>query len=211
PREPALQPPLRAAARSPGSAAQLLCLQSLTKLVPSFDDTLARLAKETGARIGFFTGPAGPQPPERRFLARLGAAFAALGLEPERHLELRPRTAYADYLAQIAAADLVLDTPWFCGGATSLDTLHVGTPVVTWPGEFLRSRQTAGMLRLLELPQGIATSEDEYVANAVQLLADADADAALRRRLRERAPRLFEAGAGLAAIADLLEFGRVTS
>lgn len=211
PRRPSPPPPLRETARTAGSAPQLLCLQSLSKLVPSFDTTLARLARETGACIGFFTGAAGAQPLERRFLARIGAAFAAHGLAPERHLQLRPRTAYADYLAQIAAADLILDTPWFCGGATSLDTCHVGAPVVTWPGEFLRSRQTAGMLRLLESPQGIATTEDEYIAAAVHLLDDGDANAAQRRQLRERAPRLFEAGAGLAALADLLETGRITA
>ena len=211
PRRPAPPPPLREAVRAAGAAPQLLCLQSLTKLVPSFDTTLARLAKETGANIGFFTGAAGAQPLERRFLARISAAFAAQGLAPERHLQLRPRTAYADYLAQIAAADLIVDTPVFCGGATSLDTCHVGAPVVTWQGEFLRSRQTAGMLRLLELPQGIATNEDDYIATAVQLLDDADAATALRHRLRVRSPRLFEAGAGLAAFADLLETGRITA
>lgn len=211
PRRPSLSPPLRETVRSAHAMPQLLCLQSLSKLVPSFDTTLARLARETGACIGFFTGAAGVQPLERHFLARLGAAFAAQGLVPERHLQLRPRTAYADYLAQIAAADLVLDTPWFCGGATSLDTCHVGVPVVTWPGEFLRSRQTAGMLRLLESPQGIATTEDEYIAAAVHLLDDSDANAALRRRLREHAPRLFDAGAGLAALAGVLETGRITA
>lgn len=211
PRRPVLQPPLRETARAAGSAPQLLCLQSLSKLVPSFDTTLARLASETGATIGFFTGPAGLQPLERRFLARISAAFAARGLVPERHLQLRPRTAYADYLAQIAAADLIVDTPTFSGGATSLDTCHVGAPVVTWQGEFLRSRQTAGMLRLLELPQGIATNEDDYIATAVRLLGDADGAMALRRELRERSPRLFEAGAGLAAFADLLETGRITA
>ncbi|WP_386071001.1 tetratricopeptide repeat protein [Tahibacter sp. UC22_41] len=211
PRRPELQPPLRETVRAAGAAPQLLCLQSLSKLVPSFDTTLARLASETGAVVGFFTGAAGLQPLERRFLARISAAFAAQGLAPERHLQWRPRTAYADYLAQIAAADLIVDTPVFSGGATSLDTCHVGTPVVTWQGEFLRSRQTAGMLRLLELPQGIATNEDDYIATAVRLLGDAGADSALRRQLRGRSPRLFEAGAGLAAFADLLETGRITA
>lgn len=211
PRRPAQQPPLRETGRAVGAAPQLLCLQSLSKLVPSFDTTLARLARETGAVVGFFTGAAGLQPLERRFLARISTAFTAQGLAPERHLQWRPRTAYSDYLAQIAAADLIVDTPVFSGGATSLDTCHVGTPVVTWPGEFLRSRQTAGMLRLLELPQGIATNEDDYIATAVRLLGDADADSALRRQLRERSPQLFEAGAGLAAFADLLETGRITA
>ncbi|WP_313920307.1 tetratricopeptide repeat protein, partial [Tahibacter sp.] len=189
PRQPSLQARSRWTPRASGKPPQLLCLQSLTKLIPSFDVTLARLARETGACIGLFTGPAGVQPLERRFLARVGAAFAANGLDPQRHLQLRPRTHYADYLDQVAAADLILDTPWFCGGATSLDTCHVGAPVVTWEGEFLRSRQTAGMLRLLDLPHGIAVDEDGYIAAAVHLLDDTAANESLRTQLRARAPR----------------------
>lgn len=208
PRQPSQQARSRWVPRVKGASPQLLCLQSLTKLIPSFDTTLARLARETGACIGFFTGPAGVQPVERRFLARVSAAFASAGLDPQRHLQLRPRTRYADYLDQIAAADLVLDTPWFCGGATSLDTCHAGTPVVTWEGEFLRSRQTAGMLRLLDLPQGIAVDEDGYIAAAVHLLDDTAANESLRTQLRARAPRLFDSGAGLDALSAVLAHGR---
>lgn len=188
-------------------APQLLCAQNLAKLVPAFDRTLARLVAETGAQIAFYSGPAGVQALERRFLERLGAAFRAQGLDPQRHLQLRPRAGYAAYLDDLARADLVLDSPWFCGGATSLDTCHVGTPLVTWEGEFLRSRQSAGMLRLLGLPQGIASGEDDYIATAVELLADAQRSRELREQLRARAPRLFEAGDGLAALADVLLHG----
>jgi predicted O-linked N-acetylglucosamine transferase (SPINDLY family) len=209
PRQPMPQARSRWTPRAPGASPQLLCLQSLTKLIPSFDAMLARLARETGACIGFFTGPAGVQPLEQRFLARVGAAFASIGLDPQRHLQLRPRTRYADYLDQVAAADLILDTPWFCGGATSLDACHVGAPVVTWEGGFLRSRQTAGMLRLLDLPQSIAADEDGYIAAAVHLLDDAAANESLRTQLRARAPRLFDAGAGLDALGAVLEHGRI--
>jgi protein O-GlcNAc transferase len=209
PRQPSVDVPART--RRETGPPQLLCLQSLVKLIPRFDATLARLAKETGARIGFFSGPAGVQAIERRFLARIATTFAAQGVDPERHLELRPRTAYEDYLAQIAQADLILDTPWFCGGATSLDTCHVGAPVVTWEGEFLRSRQTAGMLRLLDLAEGIATDEDGYVSAAVRLIEDKAANEAMRVQLRARAPKLFQAGDGLDALAAVLESGRVDS
>lgn len=210
PRRPDVPPPPRAARHAAGPP-QLLCAQSLVKLIPAFDRTLAQVAQHSGAQIAFFTGPAGLQPLERRFLARVSTAFTAAGLDPDRHLRLRPRTTYADYLAQLADADLVLDTPWFCGGATSLDTLHAGAPVVTWEGDYLRSRQTAGMLRLLGLPQAIATTQDEYVATAVGLLDDRAANDGLRAQSRERAPTLFEAGGGLDALAAVLGDGRVAS
>lgn len=185
-------------------APQLLCAQNLAKVIPAFDRTLARLVAETGAQIAFYSGPAGVQALERCFLQRISAAFSAHGLDPQQHIALRPRAGYAAYLDDLARADLVLDTPWFCGGATSLDTCHVGTPLVTWEGEFLRSRQSAGMLRLLGLPQGIASGEDDYIAKAVALLADRGRSQALREHMRARAPQLFDGGDNLDALAALL-------
>ncbi|TDR45721.1 putative O-linked N-acetylglucosamine transferase (SPINDLY family) [Tahibacter aquaticus] len=204
PRQPRLQARASWQPRRAGAAPQLLCAQNLGKLIPAFDATLARIAAESGAQIAFYTGPAGMQPLEQRFLARIGSAFRDRGLDPDQHLLMRARTSYADYLDDLARADLVLDSPWFCGGATSLDACHVGVPVVTWEGEFLRSRQTAGMLRLLDLPGSIADNEDGYIARALELIDDAAANRDLREALRARAPRLFDAGAGLDALADLL-------
>lgn len=209
PTPPAVQATVRWQPHS--GAPQLLCAQNLAKVVPAFDRTLARLAAETGARIAFYSGPAGVQTLERRFLERIGAAFRERGLDPQLQIELRPRAGYAAYLDDLARADLVLDTPWFCGGATSLDTCHVGTPLVTWEGEFLRSRQSAGMLRMLGLTQGIASSEDDYVARAVGLLADAPRSQELREQLRSRAPRLFDVSDSLAALAELLLTGPATA
>jgi protein O-GlcNAc transferase len=199
-------PPQRRA-RAQGTVAEVLCIQNITKLVPAFDATLARIARESGARIVFYTGPAGVQPLERRFLARISAAFRAQRLDPQQHLELRTRSNYADYLDTLAAADLVLDTPWFCGGATSLDTCHAGAPVVTWEGEFMRSRQTAAMLRLLDLPQTIASNEEQYIAMALHLLQDRQAAHELGEQLRQRAPRLFAPQGGISALTTLLERG----
>ena len=124
----------------------LLCLQNFIKLVPAFDATLARIAVATGARIGFFIR----NPPlMRAFRARIERVFSAHGLDPARHLVFLPAQKHADYLAGVARAPLVLDSPWFSGGGTSLDALRVGTPVLAWQGAMARGRQTSAMLRML--------------------------------------------------------------
>lgn len=180
----------------------LLCLQNYIKLVPEYDAALARIVAETGARIGFFTR----NPPlERRFRQRIEAAFKSSGVDAAKHLVFIPVQKHADYLAGIARAPLVLDSPWFSGGSTSLDAFRVGTPVLAWEGEMARGRQTAGMLRMMDVDGLTAADADGYVARCVELLRDRDALAQKRARISERRASLFEDTAPVAALADFLE------
>jgi predicted O-linked N-acetylglucosamine transferase (SPINDLY family) len=184
-----------------GGAPLVLCLQNFIKLIPAFDATLARIAAESGTRIGFFTR----NPPLMRvFRARIEAAFAARGIDPARHLVFLPVRKHADYLAGIARAPLVLDSPWFSGGGTSLDAFRVGTPVLAWEGSMARGRQTAAMLRMMQLPELIATDENDYIAKSMALLRNAAQRDRLREVIRMRQARLFDDDAAVHAFADFL-------
>ena len=179
----------------------LLCLQNFIKLVPAFDVTLARIAAETGARIGFFTR----NPPlMRRFRERIDAAFRTRGLDPEKHLVFLPVQTHPDYLAAIARASLVLDSPWFSGGGTSLDAFRAGTPVLAWEGAMARGRQTSAMLRIMQMPELIATNEDDYIAKAAALIRDSSRRESLCNAIRVRQSRLFDDDAAVKAFADFL-------
>jgi predicted O-linked N-acetylglucosamine transferase (SPINDLY family) len=184
----------------------VLCLQNFIKLIPAFDATLARIAAESGARIGFFTR----NPPLMRvFRARIEAAFATRHLDPAKLLVFLPVQNHADYLAGIARAPLVLDSPWFSGGGTSLDAFSVGTPVLAWEGAMARGRQTSAMLRMLELPELIATSEEDYIAKTVALIGNAPRREALREMIRARQSPLFDDDSAVRAFADFLEDARI--
>ncbi|WP_257389592.1 hypothetical protein, partial [Tahibacter caeni] len=141
----------------------LLCLQNLIKLPPSFDAVLAAVLAASGAVLVLFDRSAGIS---RRFVARLSAALQARGLDPAACLRVEAARPYADYLALVQQADLVLDSPGFSGGGTSLDALGVGTPAVTFDGAFARGRQTAAMLRRLGLAELVAADDAAYVALA---------------------------------------------
>ncbi|HEX3897220.1 MAG TPA: hypothetical protein VHW73_13500 [Rudaea sp.] len=170
--------------------------------MPSFDETLAEIAEKTGVCIGFLTR----NPPlMRRFRARIESVFNARGLDPAHHLAFIPAQKHADYLAGLAKAPFVLDSPWFSGGATSLDAIHVGTPIVAWEGDMLRGRQTAGMLRLMGLTDTVSGSESSYIETCIALLNDEDRRAVLRDAMLEKRSILFDDERPVKAFADFLD------
>jgi predicted O-linked N-acetylglucosamine transferase (SPINDLY family) len=180
----------------------LLCLQHLSKLVPAFDPVLARILARSGARLLFFGRSPGLS---RRFRERIDPRLRDAGLDPNDALVIEPARGHAEFLGAIEGAELVLDTPWFSGGVTSLDTLAVGTPILAWELGQARGRQTSAMLRLLELSQLIECGADGYVAAALRLISDPTERAGLRDVIRARNARLFDAHDTLAAFQDVLE------
>ena len=104
----------------------------------------------------------------------------------------------------LAIADVVLDTVRWSGGNTSIDAFAAGAPVVTLPGRFMRGRQTAGMLELMDLGGLVAASPADYVAKAVDVARDPDRNAHFRRLIVERRGVLFDQEAPMKGFADAL-------
>lgn len=180
----------------------LVCAQGLPKLTPAFERAVARILGESGGRLVLFDrGRALGQ----RWLAGFARRVADFGIDVDAQVAVLPVRPYAEFLGALAGADLVLDTPWFSGGATSLDALAVGAPVLAWESPFARGRQTAAMLRLCECPELVAFDADDYVARALALLADRERRAALGIRLAASAPRLFDPAPAQAAFATAIE------
>jgi predicted O-linked N-acetylglucosamine transferase (SPINDLY family) len=144
-----------------------LCAQSVFKIHPDFDDILLRLLQEdAGAQVFFFESPV----PE--LTSRLDKRLKGkLGLH-HRRVKWLKQVPFLDFLGMMASAHVVLDTPHFNGGSTSFLTLGMGIPVVTLPGAFMRGRQTAGMLSLIDCEEPIAHSHEDYVARAIRLAAE---------------------------------------
>ena len=179
-----------------------LCLQNHLKLPPSFDAVLARIAQRSGARIGFFVRNSGVA---QRFRRRIETAFAAHGLDPAQALAFLPSKDHETYLGAVARATLILDTPGFSGGATSLDAFSAGAPVLTWQGTMARGRQTAGMLAMMGIDGLVAADEDDYVDKAVALIGDEPARAELRAQILEHNAVLFEGAGVIAALEEFLD------
>lgn len=186
----------------------LVCAQGLPKLTPAFEHAVARLLREVDARLVVFDRG---RALGRRWLAGLGQRLASEGLDLERSIAVLPVRPYPEFLGALAGADLVLDTPWFSGGATSLDAIAIGAPVLAWASPYARGRQTAAMLELCGCPELIAREADDYVARALELLRDRGRRAELGMRLVAAAPRLFDRVPMVAAferaLVELVERG----
>jgi len=184
-----------------GDRPVLLCLQNLIKLQPAFDVVLARCVLESGAMLVLFEHSAGQS---QRFARRLQRAFMVAGVDFDANVRVVRAVPYPDFLAGIAAATLVLDTPGFSGGATSLDAISVGTPIVAFAGESARARQTSAMLKLVGAPELIARDFDEYVRVVVELCGDEARRAGLRQRLRANSDSLYENSEGVRGLERFL-------
>lgn len=166
-----------------------LCPQNLFKIHPDMDDLIAGiLRRDPGGRVVLIEGKIGHWTDLLRQRWRESMADVM-----DRVLFL-PRMPAADYVNLIALADVMLDTVHFNGMNTSLEAFSVGTPVVTWPGEFQRGRHTQAMYRRMGLSDGIAASAEDYIDIAVRLGADAGCRNALRAQIIERSGCLFEDG-----------------
>jgi predicted O-linked N-acetylglucosamine transferase (SPINDLY family) len=116
---------------------------------------------------------------------RVHEAFARHGIGSDR-IELIGRLPWKEYVDLYRRQDIGLDPFPYPGHTTSLDGLWMDVPVVTLPGSTAASRGGASILRNLDLPELIATNEEDYAAIAVKLAQDAQRLANLRSTLRSK-------------------------
>jgi tetratricopeptide (TPR) repeat protein len=83
-------------------------------------------------------------------------------------MQLLPPLTQVQLLSFVKAADIVLDPFYFGLGAQAFSFLSLGTPIITWPGEFQRGRYALAAYRLLELDQGITDSPQAYLQKALE-------------------------------------------
>jgi protein O-GlcNAc transferase len=168
------------------------CGQPLHKYLPQHDRLLVEIARRVPAAVFVFVAFAREKPLLPRFRARLEAAFRASGLDPAPHLLVVPEAPAPIHRARVGCADVLLDSPGWSGCNSMLDALVHGVPVVTWPGNTMRSRHGAALLSVLGVPELIADSAQAYVALA-ERRAGAPAE---RKRIGARLR------AGLGRLAD---------
>jgi protein O-GlcNAc transferase len=170
-----------------GESTLYVCPQSLFKFHPDFDPMLAAILR--GDPKGELILVEGQHENwSRLFLERFGAGAPDV-MNRVRFLAPLP---HEDFMGLLGAADVLLDTPHFCGGNTSYEALALGTPIVTLPGAFMRGRITLALYRQMNMTDCIANDAEDYVAIATELGTDADRRRQLRERILDRSGALFE-------------------
>ncbi|MBN3899521.1 MAG: hypothetical protein HWQ41_30925 [Nostoc sp. NOS(2021)] len=105
---------------------------------------------------------------------RLKRAFAAVGLDSLDYCVFSPVLPREDYFDLLSLADIYLDTFDWAGGNTTLDAIACHLPIVTCPGEFMRSRHSYGFLQAIGVTETIADDSRQYIKIAVRLAVDID-------------------------------------
>jgi predicted O-linked N-acetylglucosamine transferase (SPINDLY family) len=165
------------------------CLNRYAKVTSAVEQLWAGILKAIPdsrllLKAEMFDGPKGR--------AVVQETFARLGIGLER-IDLRGATSHRDHMATFGEVDIQLDPFPLNGGITTLESLWMGTPVITKMGDTIGSRASGAILHALALPDWVAESEEEYLDLAVRKAADIDALARFRQEIR---PRFLASAAG---------------
>jgi len=162
--------PERLGERDPGKA-YFLCLQSLFKLLPQYDDLVPKIAAQAPHSEFWFIGLDSKELTEL-FRNRLAETFTKHGLDPNRYLRILPKMKFGSFLGLVRESDIILDSIGWSGGNTTLEAIAFDKPAVTLPGEMMRSRHTAAILKRLGIEETVARDLEDYVQKSARLALD---------------------------------------
>lgn len=181
-----------------------LCCQSIFKYLPQFDSIFAQIAlRVPQAQFVFISHPVDAI--TAQFRTRLRRAFANLKLNDEDYCVILPRQEKIDYFNLNLLSNIFLDTFSWSGGNTTLEAIACGLPIVTCPGEFMRSRHAYGILKMMGITETIAQDEIEYVEIAARLGIDTHWRQDIVQKIYERHHWLYDDKTCVTALEDFYQ------
>jgi predicted O-linked N-acetylglucosamine transferase (SPINDLY family) len=113
-----------------------------------------------------------------------GKLAAEVGISLDRIRFLPQAADEFTHRANLAIADVVLDTFPYNGATTTLETLWMGIPMVTQVGQQFAARNSYTFMLNAGIEEGIAWSQAEYIEWGVKLGLDRDLRAKIQGKLR---------------------------
>jgi CRISPR-associated protein Csy1 len=201
---PAPAPPIAREALGLPAGRCYLVPQSPSKVHPDTDAVLAAIAAaDPDGSIVLFQGE---RPGTTRVLqTRLARALREAGADPQRQLCFLPMTDRPRFLAICAGSSVMVDTPHWSGGNTTIDALLSGLPVVALPGSLMRGRQSAAMLERVGIPELVCSAPELQVQQALAIARDAEYRKSLRARIDAGLDTMLDGRAALAALQTHIE------
>ncbi len=119
-------------------------------------------------------------------VAQFFTEFASnMGIDRERLRFLPMVGAEEVHRANLAIADIVLDTYPYNGATTTLETLWMGIPLVTRVGQQFTARNSYTMLMNVGVTEGIAWDAEEYVQWGIRFGTEPDLRQQVAWKLRQ--------------------------
>lgn len=116
-----------------------------------------------------------------------------------------PWLKYLETQNLLKLGDVLLDAYPFGGCNTSIESLHVGKPIVTLPTRFLSGRFTLGFYKKMGILDLVATDFDDYVDKAVRLGKDKAFRKEISHRIEVASQSLFESKESVESWNETLE------
>ncbi|HET7803958.1 MAG TPA: tetratricopeptide repeat protein [Pseudolabrys sp.] len=179
--------------------------QSLFKYLPQYDDALARIAREVGDCQFVFLRHFGVPRNTESLHERLKRVFAAAGMRVDDHCIFLNRLSQSKFVAAAGLCDVFLDSIGWSGCNSALECLRQALPIVTFEGKTMRGRHCAAILRMLGVPETIATTVDDYVAIASRLGRDKQFRQTMSARMAENRDKVYRDRAPVVALEDFIE------
>jgi len=187
------------------SAAIFWSGQSLFKYLPQYDDVFARIAKGVPDSQFVFIAHSGASQVTDVFRSRLEQSFNDRSLNSADHCVFIDRMETYKFRAAMGTADVFLDSIGWSGCNSTFEILSHNLPIITLPGETMRSRHTMAILKMMDVTDTIASDLDDYVELAIKL----GSDRYLRERVSEKIARnkrkVFRDRSCIVALEDFLE------
>lgn len=196
--------------RLPADEPLLICPGSPFKYSPMTDRVWARIAKGLQAGRGGSGGWAGiarrlrgkssgrlvffrssNESMDALLEARLRRAFDAENADFNATVSIIPTLDRGGFFGLMQRAALMLDTVGFSGFNNAIQATEVGLPVLAYEGEFMRGRLASGIMRRMDLPELVATSEEAFIQAAIGLALNPERCKELRAEIAKRRGILF--------------------
>jgi predicted O-linked N-acetylglucosamine transferase (SPINDLY family) len=164
-----------------------VCPQTLFKFHPDFDDVLGTLLRQdTRGLLVLIEGK------HEHWTKLLQDRFLSAFPDVFDRVRFLPMMPAKDFLSLLKLADVILDTPYFGGGNSSLESFACGAPIVTWPGEFMRDRLTLALYKQMGIMDCVADNAQSYLDIAFRLANDKVWREEIRGKIRANADVLYE-------------------
>jgi predicted O-linked N-acetylglucosamine transferase (SPINDLY family) len=175
-----------------------MCFQTIYKFHPDFDTVLgAILRQDPRSLLVLFEGA------QEHWTELLRERFLRVFPEHIDRVRFLPRVPFNNFLSLLTLADVVLDTPYFNGGYTSLLCFGSGIPIVTLAGKYMRGRLTLAFYKQMGVMDCVADNVESYVNIATRLANDKTWRDEIKGKIKSQARVLSE---DIEAVRELERF-----
>ena len=163
------------------------CSQSLFKILPDFDSILKKiLEKDKKAQLIFIKDQWDSW---HKILLNRWKKSINKNLDRIKFID---RLSVDEFINLSGNSNVLLDPVYFGAGNSFIETFTYGTPMVTFPNSFLRSRLVMGLYNQLKINNPpIVCNNDDYVNLSIELANNKKKNQEIRNQIIENSNKFF--------------------